>query len=424
MEIPLWRSVLFFGFIFILSVVLFPSQRELGLLYFDSKLVDRASFYLTKQYKIDPDDIRNTVRYLEALSYQGDLETVEKIGTKLIQKFPNDINLHNFLANFYEDNLMLDKASLHWHQILRLDNSFEGIKNKLLSFYILFKHNDALIDFYEMQQKRGQTDISDLYELGRLYALTGQDKKEQALYWNILKDHPHEKDAQLRLISLYQSKRDTGSVFSLYRRIISQYPQEEQFMFDYIEQLLNNGQPQEALALLYKLHIKNSGDYRVINIMANEYLEEKDYSSAKTLLEEFLVKNFGIAEIMGPGRRTEIDSKALQKLLENSENNFNVIGTLADVYIELQNYQQALLLLKVLGGHDPDNSRIQIKLGEMYYQMKDVVNAQSVLRRCHEKQLGNYHSHHVLGDVYAALGNTSASQWEYRTALQLIRAAK
>ncbi len=359
MGISFWKSCLFFLVVVILGIILFPSPRMMGLFYAQSRRLTQARYYLEQHYQLDPQDLPNTVRYLQTLITSGDFVLFEQVGQKALAIYPNELSVHRVMADFYEGQFQYDQASAHWEKMLLLDPKLKDIPEKLLSYYIFEKNYPALIRIYELaiQQKQDSPDL--YYDLARLYALQKQFKQAETIYTQLLEKFPHEAEAKLKLADMYEYTKQEEQALALYKKISQEQRDNVQYAKLFLEKLIEYKKEIEAMQLFH--------------------VYKKQFSRS----DAFLI-------------------------------------FLADVYLDFNQRQEASALLETIAQHPYRKSYLD-KLGELYYKVKEYEKASDLLRSYHDQTTGDYHSHHVLGDVYAALGDQEGSRREYEKALQLIR---
>ena len=363
MGISILRSLSFFAVILICGVMLFPSGREMGKLFTESGAIDKARFYLEKQFHNDPSDTANTRRYLDSMLLEGQLSLVERAGRRLLTIYPDDIAIIKILAELYENNMDYDKASIYWLRVLQLDHQAEETRQRLLSYYIAGKHHDKLMSLYEQRVRAGSVGADMYYGLARLYAVYGRQDDAAAIYSRMLLLFPGETAAKIKMAQYYEYKDQIQDAISIYSQIVEENPQDVWYAF----------------------------------MLLDRFRRYKKYEEALKALELFVLR---------------------------FPDNDSFIMSLSDIYIRMGRGEDALQLLQRSYERDPDNHRVIRSIGEIYFDMKDYTNALEALRIYHDKTGGDYRSHHVLGDIYSAIGDAAGSEREYRKALELIRAGR
>jgi len=359
MGIPLWKSLLFFFAIMMFSVKIFPSERQIGFYFSKSKLFSRARFYLEKQYHQDPTDMANTKRYLASLISYGEYKLFERIGKAILKEQPNNLVIHEMMARFYEDRHNYMEASRQWEKLYWQNPKDERIRGKLVSLYYLRKDLEGLVRVYVFVIESGNPGADIYYELAQIYALQGKTEKAEDVYLKLLSQLPAEEIAKLRLAELYDYIGESDKALSYYQKLVDNYPRDKKYAVKWSDRLVRS----------------DKGDI------------------------EGILKGF------------------IQKFLDHEE----FLFLLAEHYVKRDRKTDAVDILEKVFQRNPEDLNTIISLGELYFELKMYENSGQMLERYHEETGGDYHSHHILGDVYAARGLKGKSRREYENALELIR---
>ncbi|MDD5218784.1 MAG: tetratricopeptide repeat protein [Candidatus Omnitrophica bacterium] len=360
MGIPLWKSLAFFLTIVVFSVKLFPSERQIGLYYAKAQYLERARFYLARQFYQDPGDIQNTLRYLKSLAYNDEDELFEHIGIKAVRLNPYCIELYYVMARFYEDHMRDDKASGYWEEIVRLSPKDTDTRTKLLSYYILAKETEKLMRYDAAEIARGNAPVDTYHQLGRLYCLKNMPREAEKIYLALLQKYPQDALAKIRLSELYEFTGDFDTAIRYFRMMVQENPQNKDYALRYAGLLMNHGAPEEAMSFI-------------------------------------------------------------EKSVEQFPDDQNLLILLSDLFVSQKQTDKAIALLEAMYARNPNQSGILKSLGALYFDAKNYEKAKEMLERYHRKEDGDYHTHHILGDVLAALGEKNGSRREYEKALKLIR---
>ncbi|MDD2752528.1 MAG: tetratricopeptide repeat protein [Candidatus Omnitrophica bacterium] len=360
MGISLWKSITFFLIIAIFAVMLFPSQRELGKLYTKSGIFDQARMYLQRHFHQSPEDVASTARYLQSMLYYGDGREFLTITNQMIQRYPQDKVYYELLAEFYEHNMMNKEACEVWLKLLRFNPQASELKYKAISYYKLSKDIPGLIKLYQWLITKNAANLTDYYDLAQFYSLRRQASAAQKTYLAILKKWPKEQDAQWQLACSYDASGESEKAIEWYRKTYQENPNNKNYALTLTVALLEHNKDKEAQDLLGELLVRFTGDKKFISGLLYQF-ETLDKSKG------FLAK--------------------IEEFYAAHPQNFAFLKMLGQNYFDLNNYKKAA----------------------------------EVLRRYNEATGGDYHTHHLLGDILSAWGEKSASEREYREALKLIR---
>jgi len=360
MGIAWWKSAIFFVSITVFGIGLIPSGREMGKLYTESDAFDKAQFYLEKQFHEDPYDLANAERYLRSLIYHDRDTIFLREAGKLARMHPKNMHILKLLAEFYEDRMDYPEASEYWLRLLRIDPELEDFREKLLSYYRLGKKYRKLREFYESEVERETASLNEYHDLARLYALSQDTGNSEKIYKMILQKSPGDNRAKTALADIYLYKGEVNKAIAMYRDIVSGQPDNINYALIYADLLIKYRKDEEAKEAIKSFLTRFPRDERLITLLSDVYSRTGKRKEAIALLEE---------------------------LYEKNPENHNALKTLGGLYADAHDYDRAL----------------------------EVLNAYN------EKTGGDYHSHHVLGDVLSAMGDKAGAEREYRKALDLIR---
>jgi tetratricopeptide (TPR) repeat protein len=306
-----------------------------------------------------PQDAQNAFRYLDVLLYQGDFKTFERVVKELEQRYPRHPQVLRRLADFYEGQMMLSEASRFWERLLDLGQLTRDDQEKLLVYYMNSKKLDALARFYQKVALR-QTTPDYLYSLAQLYASKRDLEQQRRIFEIIARKFPGEEVAKRRLVDIYEYLGDQTQAEKLLWQLFEENPDKLEYAQRLMERLISAGEKQSATGVLAKVLQRFQGRDRVMFAVAEYLLRIGDQVRARVILDD---------------------------LYRRQGKDFYQLDRMAEIYFEMSQYDRALELLG----------------------------------RFNEQTGGNYHSHHVLGDVLAALGDSGSSRREYERALELIR---
>lgn len=111
------------------------------------------------------------------------------------------------------------------------------------------------------------------------------------------------------------------------------------------------------------------------------------------------------------GRRDEA-RKILETAHDADPDDRGIQLMLADLYIDLANYQEATGLLEIMHQADPKNRSLELKLADLYINRRTYAEARDILEKVYNGDPDNRSVRLKLADIYVSLGN-------YREALAI-----
>ncbi len=253
MGIPLWRSILFFLLILAAAFRLFPSDRQMGLYFSRSPVLENAEFHLARQYHNHPEDTSNTLRYFQALALSGQYEILDRLAAPLLRRDPNNLVLLKIAAESREARLDMAGAALYWRRILELRPKDTDLKERLMGFYInrkMFRESISLLQFFILQKS---VSMDERLFLGDLFFQNRQPDEALAVYQDLLKNHPGNADALIRSAQIYEYQKKPDDALAAYAAAARENPGQRELVKLYADQLLLRQRGNEALEILRPL---------------------------------------------------------------------------------------------------------------------------------------------------------------------------
>ena len=360
MGLAWWKPFIFFIFIIFSAIAMFPSGRERGRLYSASQFLGQAKHLLSVQFEEDPTDIANTQRYLKLLHYEGAMNKIDHVQSKLIKTAPNNLHSHLILAHIYADRMNHQKARYHWLHALIINPNLVEIKEQFISSCLLYQDTDSLIDYYKHLIKSNIASLDDYYNLAKIYELQKKNHMAVQIYEDILLRYPTEYKIRIYLVDALQFLNQDQEMLKHYRIMFANQYNTDIFYGEYLNLLLKHQLTKEIISIT----------------------------------EEMLIR---------------------------FPNNEHILENAANIYLEINETERAFELIKKLDQMGAQNELTLTHMYEFYYQAKDYKKTKKYMEKYHEKGYGTIDSHHLLGDIYALMGHKSASRREYETALKLTR---
>ncbi len=153
---------------------------------------------------------------------------------------------------------------------------------------------------------------------------------------------------------------------------------------------------------------------------SREYVMEKDYDTARSILKNYLVKNpiavdtlFFLATLYTE-KETEYPQaeKLLKRTLEEDSHHIKSLTTLAQIYLKQKKFDEALTALLTLEHIVPNDVAIKLRVGLLYYDKENYPEAIRRFSQVLELQPKNDRVHYYLG-ILEAQNDNHAKAVEY-----------
>ncbi|MFH1416554.1 MAG: tetratricopeptide repeat protein [Elusimicrobiota bacterium] len=430
MNISYWKSFLFFGGALLFAYLLLPTARDAGRLLSTGVLRDKALIFLEKQYHRDPADRNNSFRYLNALLDKEEYNKFERTGRRLLEYFPESLELRRTLADYYEGVYSFPDAVRQWAIIMSFTADKDEKKEtagKYVSYLKLNKKFDLLLKYYEDLGKNGKLSR----EAEHLYAdlLLKLNKPQEALqrYEKILQKYPEDAKADRRKIELLsltgERKKLLEDIFSeiehaaagedallAFREQVSMIP-ERKIRIKAYERFLETGDNEDVRLDMCET-LRDTGDYKKgLEALASVKENRANRQRIWYLKGEFYY-------LAGSSKRALY---YIEKYLGLYPENMYFRGLLVELYIKENNSEKALQNAEILIGSERYEPEMLLTAANLYIDLGKKEEAIEKLIAYHAEIEGDFSSHDLLGDLYAGLGRTAQSREEYEKALYYIR---
>lgn len=396
MGISLSRAVFFFLGLMLFAVALFPSQRELGLLYSGSGYFDKALFYLASQFHREPDDFNNGVRYLSMLYETGNTGEFEVISDRFLNRNPEHLDTLKLVASYHEQQFRMSAAAEYWKRIVAVSPEDYDYAEKLLVYYKLKKDQDSLISFYTSMRGRrlfGEQMDQEIYrEIGRLYLLDKNVKAAIANYRDWITEIPYDELPYIRLIQIHTYLKDWTEALNYSTEAMERFPDNIRLYYEKSEVLNKRGLLPEDM----KYYLESSSRFPQDLNIAMQALDALGVLKYEKM-EEYLL---------------DVESRFKEEIRFKE--------SIADFYMQQKKYEKALGYYQTLNSMDSDDEVYILALADIYFELNEKEKAKEYLENYHSKDKGDYRSHHRLGDIYESLGESRGAKGEYRKALGLL----
>lgn len=317
----------------------------------------------------------------------------------VIKNFPTKAYFPTLLAHVYmelkEPNKAIDTLRAFY------ESSRGGEANVLLQLADIYSfvkdYNKAKAAVLEYNRKTGGN-VRSYHLLGDVYSATdneiaGKVNYEKALHMLQKQDYLTFED-QLERIRLLFKLGYTNKMAKETLALLEQHPYNEELLEYGVEVSLNYNDYERAEELIKRLKRVSEDRRKIDSLTFRLLMKENKWEEALSVIE---------------------------RLLEQYPDDTDYLESYADVSARLGHWQVAVNVYKKLYDKYPSNNKFIISLVRLYYSAQQYQDALQLLRSYNEKTGGDYTSYHILGDVYAALGNKVSSRRAYEKALLLVR---
>jgi tetratricopeptide (TPR) repeat protein len=370
--------------------------HELAELYLRQQDKQKALAVIEKVLQKDPEDVETLIIYGRIKQGLDDLEAAAEAFEKALRLDPQRRNVYLVLGNLYLEHERLKDAERVYRQLIdRFPDAYAG-------HFFLGK-------VYAQQNRRQQAE----QELERTLEI-----KSDLL------------QPRFELIELYQSDPDSPEIrrviIHLYQEILDKDPNNVRALIGLSWRYLQDGRRDQALTLLQDLGRRSLKDSQVLRIVAQQYLETRQFEAGRAVLDGMLTAVPDNAELhyldgLACDGLEDAEAALNHFLKVTPESTFyqNAAVHIGFIYQETGRLKEAIRHLESVMGRYPDNPDFPLYLGSFYEQAESYDQAEAVLLKGLKIDPDNPRLHFRLGVVYDKWGDKERSIEEMKTVIRL-----
>jgi len=367
------------------------------------------------------------------------------------------------------------EAEDYFKQALNADSSNYHITFNLGLLYYHIENFSEAIEIFESCLQRNQDDFEVLCSLAMALTKAARLPESLIVYKNALHLQPEHTGVLFNIATNMMEEKlytealkifekvveldptdidafnNIGNILSLlgqhnlavekYREAYSLYsPQNQLTLVNLAHALIDTERYNEALGVLHQLMI-NPGDYTatILAKLLETYIKLQRQEDGFLAIERFIQEQTKNSDQNDAALMTEKMLALAESLVENDEREMackmyeyslcqedlmanldrmdSVKMVLANLYFDLQKFDDATLLYKEFLSLNPDSIPVIVGLSQVYMQEKRFNEARSTLEHGHSLEPQNASLIKMLAEVYAETGETIAALNMYQTML-------
>jgi len=241
----------------------------------------QAAEVFKKLIELEPDNIKAKIELAKTYKILGDIEAAKKEFISISEE--------------YEKQNLLSESVKILESALELEPSNSFLLNKIISLYNKIGASEKAIGLLEKQIKDGIRSAEVYYLLSEAYQKQNKIKETEALLKKAIEIEPFYDPVNQAYLNLLLAKNDIQAATEFVDNLSIKYIQRREnekavpFLKKILEIFPSNFNIADRLAEIYKnLHQENNA-ISVLNSCLESLLENKEYQSAKELLNKLIV---------------------------------------------------------------------------------------------------------------------------------------
>jgi len=430
----------------------YDAQRVLGRLLLDRAGSDRAKIdealaHLQAAFKINPDDIATGMAVAQILVSTNRLAEAEKVLGSLLERVPDQRALNYFYAQVLTKLGRGDESKQYLERAVQVDPTFGPAILQLIDIYQ--KENDWQKAADVLQPMINDDPMNlDLQRQRAFFLLRGgMTEKARAAFESLIKADPKDTRSQFYLAEALNDLEQYEEAEKIYRTLLTKTPADPDVLASYglsqigqrkyddaaktFRLLLGVSDLPDNLQVLAKTQLAyidvQKGNYdsaiegakavlifrdkpnaQAVNIALDALRRQKRYSEAIALLQP-LVDNFAADPFIN-ARYVEMLVRAgatdRAKMAATTQAKFGTKNTVstAEAYIQTEQYDAALAMLREGLKKTPGELDLQFELGSAYERSGDKKAAERIFLDILDKHPDHAATLNYLGYMWAESG--------------------
>jgi len=409
----------------------------LGDAYTQTKHLGEAERAYKKAAELDPSEPSHQRGLGQTLVAQEKYAEALAVYQKLSELMPDDYDVYLRMAQIYRELRQLDHAEQNLVKARQYaPGNLDVMDNEAMLYEAQGRYEDAirvLSDAVAGVKNEALTTPGRRHSLAVLYQQLGQLYRETENYpaaVNTYSELAHlgdEEDRRSRvlLMDTYRAAKDLSKALEVGKAALAKYPENPLIRSNQALLLGENGQTDEAVAMLRAQLTKTPADRDIYLTIAQVYERGRRYKEAEASARA--------AEVL-PGSPRDKETVWLllgsiyerQKMFDRAEEQFKKALAVNPKAAPVLNYygymlgdlgqrlEEAASLVERALKEEPYNGAYLDSMGWIYYRQNRLEEAEALLRQAIQRDGHDPTIHAHLGDVYAKLGRTeqAAAEWE------------
>jgi len=250
--------------------------------------LDKTIVLLRKAIALDPESFY-LQRELATVYIQNkeDKKALEVL-EGLLQKNPNDVKSLIIFGGIKQVRKESSAAIAAYEKILSLEPSHRRIYSLLGSLYMEAGELERAKSIYKRQIENFPGSYTAHFFIGKIHARQGHFDGAEKAFKKALELRPERHEPLFELINLYKTQGRTEKVITLLESIIAQDPDNIRASMELAFYYYRTGNKEEAARMLVKLGQRSQNEFEVIVVVIQLYLDHKKYDDAVIIIDAML----------------------------------------------------------------------------------------------------------------------------------------
>ncbi len=345
---------------------------------------------------------------------------------KAIEKHPEDISLLNIYGRLLEEKNDLEGAAQIYEKILAIDPLQQNAYLFLGGVYSQLEQKHKAAAVYRKMVKKFPEAYAGYFFLGRIYQQQGKRSSAEKMFLKTLSIKHDLEEPKFELVSIYLSSGKPDKAIDMYRDLLEANPKNIKAAMGLALLYSDTGKTAEAGGLFSDLGRQSLSDLQVVREIVRIYIDLKKFNEAVVILKGILESGsanrdlyylLGIAhEGLGDSDRAILE---MEKISPEDRFFQDAVVRVAFLYQDQKKHNKAIKHMQQAIVGSPDKPEFYFYLGTLYEEAGALEDALDVLLRGQAKDPENIKIQFRLGVVHDKMGNKDESIRAMKRVIQL-----
>ncbi len=206
----------------------------------------------------------------------------------MLQKNPNDLKSLIIYGGIKQVRKETNDAITIYEKILAIDPKQQRIYSLLGGLYMETGDLERAGEVFNRELDNFPGSYTGHFYLGRIYAKQGKVKKAEKEFRKALELKPDRPEPRFELIDIYKTRRKTKKTIELYKEILRSNPGNVRAAMELGYYFHQQGMKKEAEKHLIKLGLRSQNEFEVIINVIQLYIDSKKFDEALVVINGML----------------------------------------------------------------------------------------------------------------------------------------
>jgi len=250
--------------------------------------LDKAVVLLQKAIELDPDSTYLQRELVTVYLQNKETDKATEVLEGMLQKNPKDIKSLAIYGGIKQVRKETDDAIAIYEKILAIDPKQQRIYSMLGVLYMQTGDLERAREVFNQELENFPGSYNGHFYLGRISAKQNKIKEAETEFRKALELRPDRSEPRFELIDIYKIRRKTKKVIGLYEEILQSNPGNVRAAMELGYYYHQQGKKEEAEKLLIKLGLRSQNEFEVIINVIQLYIDPKKFDEALVVINAML----------------------------------------------------------------------------------------------------------------------------------------